>query len=105
VSQALTKAFEEFKARFKPGVIQQPTTFYFSLGDEEGQKWILKLAPESCEIDPGKTTNADVVLKTSEELFLKLITGKWTPGVMDFMRGKIKTNDPEKLTLLKDCFT
>ena len=56
-------------------------------------------------LEEGKTEGADCFLKTSEELFLKLIRGEWSPGAMDFMSGKIKSNDPFKLKLLKDCFS
>ncbi len=104
MSQALKDTFEQLKQRFKPGVIKQPTTFYFSLGDGPGQKWVLKADATTCEVSEGKTDTADCLLKTSEELFLKMIRGEWKPGVMDFMRGKIKTNDPTKLQLLKDAF-
>ena len=103
MSEVLKNAFEKMQARYKPGVIDKKTTFYFSLGDDAGQKWHMIATPEDCEINPGKI-DADVVLKTSEELFLKLIRGEWTPGAMDFMRGKIKSNDPTQLTVLKDCF-
>ncbi|RMG08992.1 MAG: hypothetical protein D6731_20730 [Planctomycetota bacterium] len=79
-------------------------TFYFSLGEGPGQKWTVRLTPTECSAEQGKAENADCFLKTSEERFLKLLAGKWTPGVMDFMSGKIKSNDPTKLKLLKDCF-
>ena len=99
MSEALAKAFEELQSRYKPGKIDQPLTFYFSLGDDPGQKWTAKLSPEACEVEAGKTDDADCFLKVSEELFLKLIRGEWTPGAMDFMSGKIKSNDPTKLKL------
>jgi long-chain acyl-CoA synthetase len=104
VSEALAKAFEDLKGRYKTGKIDAPMTFYFSLGDDPGQKWTAKLTPDSCEVEQGKSEDADVFLKVSEERFLKLLRGEWTPGVMDFMSGKIKSNDPTKLTVLKDCF-
>lgn len=103
MSQAIKDAFDAMKARYKPGVIDAPMSFYFSLGDGEGQKWTMKLTPESCEVMEGKS-DADVFLKTDEDRFLKLLTGKWKPGAMDFMRKKISSNDPMKLKLLKDCF-
>jgi putative sterol carrier protein len=105
VSQALDTAFDQFKARYKPNVVQKQTTFYFSLGDAPDQKYVMTITPEACDVKQGKSDSADVVLKTSEDLFLKLIRGEWVPGAMDFMRGKIKTNDIEGLKLLKDCFT
>lgn len=104
MSQALVDAFEMLKSRYKPNVVTKPTTFYLSLGDAPDQKWVMTLSPEACVPAPGRSDNADVVLKTSEELFVKLIRGEWVPGAMDFMRGKIKTNDLDGLKLLKDCF-
>lgn len=104
MSQALADAFENLKNRFKPNKISETMTFYFSLGDADGQKWNMKVSPDSCEVQQGKLDGADVFLKTSEDKFLDLLAGKWKPGVMDFMRGKIKSNDPTKLTVLKDCF-
>ncbi|MEZ6186414.1 MAG: SCP2 sterol-binding domain-containing protein [Planctomycetota bacterium] len=104
MSQALAQAFENLKNRYKPGKVQGPMSFYFSLGEAEGQKWNMKVTPEACEVAQGKLDGADVFLKTSEKLFLDMLAGKWKPGVMDFMRGKIKSNDPTKLTVLKDCF-
>ena len=103
MSQALKDAFEQMKGRYKPGVIDGPMTFYFSLGDGPGKKWTMKLTPEACVIEEGKS-DADVFLKTDEDRFVKLLTGKWTPGAMDFMRKKISSNDPMKLKVLKDCF-
>ncbi len=105
MSEALGTAFGKMKERYNTGVVDGTVTFYFSLGDDPGQKWTVRLSPDACEVEQGKTEGADVFLKTSEELFLKLIRGEWTPGAMDFMSGKIKSNDPFKLKLLKDCFT
>ena len=44
------------------------------------------------------------MLKVSAELFAKLVAGSWKPGVMDFMTGKIKTNDIEALQRLQKAF-
>lgn len=104
MSEALKQAFESLQKRYKPGSAREKMSFYFSLGDAVGQKWVMTVGPDGCTVAEGKSDSADVVLKTSEERFLKLLRGEWKPGVMDFMSGKIKSNDPQKLTLLKDCF-
>lgn len=104
MSQALVDAFERLQQRYKKDVVKKATTFYLSLGDAPDQKWTMTLTSEACVAAPGKSESADVVLKTSEDLFVKLIRGEWVPGAMDFMRGKIKTNDIDGLKLLKDCF-
>ena len=106
MSQALTNAFEALKGRFKPGAIDKTLTFYFSLGDSEGQKWVMTVSPDSCEIKEGKSDTADIFLKTKEDLFIKLLNRTWSPGAMDFMRGKIKSNDPLGLKkVLENCFS
>lgn len=92
------------KGRFKPGKISKATTYYLSLGDAADQKWTVKLGPTSCDVAPGKTDNADCVLKTSADLFIKLCDGSWKPGVVDFMSGKIKTNDLDLLKNLQTAF-
>ena len=104
MSQALADAFASLQQRYKPGVIKERLTIYFSLGDDPGQKWTAELTPEACQVRPGKAEGADLLLKTSEELFLKLLRGEWAPGVMDFMSGRFKSNDPMRLTVLQDCF-
>ena len=104
MSENLKTVFEDLQNRYKTGVIDQSLSFYFSLGEGEGQKWSARLTPESCEVFPGKIENADVFLKTSEELFVSMIRGEYKPSMMDFMSKKISSNDPLKLTTLKDCF-
>lgn len=105
MSQALEQAFAAMQQRYKPGVVQERLLFYFSLGDAPGQKWQVEIDPTSCQVRQGKTEHADVLIKTSEELFLKLLRGEWVPGVMDFMSGRFKSNDPARLGLLKQCFS
>ncbi|MCW8139488.1 MAG: SCP2 sterol-binding domain-containing protein [Planctomycetota bacterium] len=104
MSQALVDAFEHLKRVYKPNVVSKQTVFYVSLGDAADQKWIMTLTPAECTAVPGKTEAADVVLKMAENDFVRMVKGDWVPGALDFMRGKIKTNNVEGLKLLKDCF-
>jgi long-chain acyl-CoA synthetase len=105
VSKALTDAFEKLKKGYKKDVVTKPTVFYLSLGDAPDQKWTMTLSPQDVTFAQGKTEGPEVVLlKTAEDLFVKLINGQWVPGAMDFMRGKIKTNNIDGLKLLKDAF-
>jgi putative sterol carrier protein len=105
MSEALAEAFADLQKRFKPGVVKSPMTFYFSLGEEDGQKWSATFDAETMNYLPGKVDESDVFLKMEEALFLQLLAGEYKPTLMDFMSGKIKSNDPLKLTFLKDCFT
>jgi long-chain acyl-CoA synthetase len=100
----LAKTLESLKQRFKPGAINQTTTYYLSLGEAADEKWTVTVSGTSCELSPGKPANADCVLKTSRELFTKLVNGSWKPGFTDFMTGKIKTSDVEKLQRLQKAF-
>ena len=100
----VTKTLQDLKLRFKPGTVAEKTVYYLSLGEAAGEKWTVTLSPTSCELSPGKPDNADCVLKTSSDLFAKLVDGSWKPGFMDFMSGKIKSNDPEKLQRLQKAF-
>ena len=103
--EKIKSVFEEMKKHFVENAVDQEITFYFSLGEGPGEKWTLKVTPSACEFKEGKPEkDADCFLKTSSDLFIDMITGKYTPGTMDFMRGKIKSNDPFKLKVLKDVF-
>jgi long-chain acyl-CoA synthetase len=103
-SPDLQKTLTDLQARFRPGAVAKKTTYYLSLGEAEGQKWTVTLTPDACEVTPGKTENADCVLKTSADLFGKLVAGTWKPGMGDFFTGKIKTNDVDLLQKLQKAF-
>jgi putative sterol carrier protein len=97
----IPEIFKSMPGKYKAGVLKANKSFYFSIGDH---KYTVKLTPESCAVDDGKTLeNADCVLKCTPDIFTGLLQGKM-PGTMDVMRGKIKTNDPGALQALKDCF-
>jgi long-chain acyl-CoA synthetase len=100
----LQTTLESLKARFKAGSFEETVTYYLSLGDGEGEKWTLTVTPESCHLTPGKIEVADCVLKTSSDLFIKLVNGSWKPDVKDFMLGKIKTSDVLLLRRLQEAF-
>ncbi len=78
---------------FQKGSVKTARTFYFSLG--EGEKWTVALTPEKCEIKPGKpAADADCFFKASEQMFLDVWNGKYTPSAKDFLTGAIKSNNP-----------
>jgi long-chain acyl-CoA synthetase len=104
MNQDLQSTIQALKARFQPGAVDKRTTYYLSLGDGEGEKWTVTLTPTGCEVAPGKTGNADCVLKTSADLFVKLVNGAYKPGLTDFMTGKIKTSDITLLQRLQKAF-
>jgi putative sterol carrier protein len=104
-AESLKKCFEGMQKAFKPNSIDKDQTVYFSLGDGPGMKWTMWIGPTKCEIKEGKLVeNADNFLKTSADLFVQMIQGKYKPGAMDFMRGKISAKDPFKLQGLFKAF-
>ncbi|MCS7081149.1 MAG: SCP2 sterol-binding domain-containing protein [Chloracidobacterium sp.] len=95
--------FQELAKQYRAGVFTKPTTFYFSLDDE---KWTVTLDAQTCRVTQGKATEqADVVLKTSAELFLRMWRGEYQPSAGDFFAGRIKSNDPAALKSFMKAFS
>src|SRR5205814_1611402 len=97
----LSATLAALKGRFRPGAVTRKTTYYLSLGETSGEKWTVTLSPTACEVAPGKIANADCVLKMSAALFVALVEGRFKPGAMDLLSGKIKTNDVDLLQRLQ----
>ena len=99
----IAKVFQALPKRFQKGVVGQPRTFYFSLGDDE--KWTVALSKDKCEVTPGKPEkDADCFFKASEEMFLNVWNGTHKPGPTDFMMGRIKSNNPLLLKEFVEAF-
>jgi putative sterol carrier protein len=98
----IKQIFDSMPSRYIPGSVDKLTTYYFSIGDE---KYTVKITKEAATVENGKTVeNADVILKTTPELFEKMVLHGKAPGPIDIARGKIKTNDPMGLQKLRTMF-
>lgn len=104
MNQQLVDALEGMRARYRSGTVAQPTTYYLSLGDGPGEKWTATLTSTTCEMVPGRVGNANCVLKMPADLFMRMVRGGYRPGPMDFLSGKIKTNDLPLLLKLQQAF-
>jgi len=94
--------FDAMPSRYVRGRMPEPKVFYFSVGD---YRYTVRLSNEDCTVESGKTTErADVVLKTTPELFEKMVVRGEAPGTFDILRGRVKTNDPQALKRLRDVF-
>ena len=92
--------FSGLEDSYSSGVIDEVTSFYFSIDDI---KKTVVLTPDACRVEDGKTIEeVDCVCKTGRDFFLKIWNDGYRPGMGDFMSGKIKSNNP--LTL-KDFLT
>jgi long-chain acyl-CoA synthetase len=102
----LVTLFAELETKFKPGRIPKPVSFYFTLGGDAQAKWTVVVDADRCDIRPGKPTSgsADCVLKTSPEIFTKIVRDSYTPGPAEFLSGAIKSNDVELLLTFQKAF-
>ena len=102
----LVTLFQELEGKFKPGSVDRAVSFYFTLGSDELSKWTLKIDPQTCQVKLGKPEggNADCVLKTTTEIFTRIVREAYTPGVAEFMSGAVKSNDIELLQTFQKAF-
>ena len=53
------------------------------------EPFTIQINDSTCDIQKGENTEADVVLTTSDDVFVEIITGQLA-GAMAFMSGKLK---------------
>jgi long-chain acyl-CoA synthetase len=102
----LVTLFRELEVKYVPGRITKPITFYFTLGSEAESKWTMRIAPDGCQVTLGKAPGltADCVLKTTPEIFTKIVREAYTPSPMEFMTGAVKSNDIALLQTFQKVF-
>jgi long-chain acyl-CoA synthetase len=101
----LVTLFGELGQKFRKERVERPISFYFTLGGEDQAKWTVRVSDSNCEIKQGKpeTGTADCVLKTSPEIFTKIVNG-YTPSPAEFISGAIKSNDVSLLMEFQKVF-
>lgn len=104
--QSLPDVFDELKARFRPGRADKPVSYYLTLGGGPDKKWTVSVDPHSCNVHMGKPAggNADCVLKTSPEIFAKIVRESFVPGPEDFLSGAFLSNDVSLLFTFQQVF-
>jgi len=103
---SIDDVFAELQRRYDPARVEQPITWYFSLGPEGGPRWTVAVSKERCEIRPGRPSGgaADCVVKTSEEMFTRMVKHAYIPEPGEFISGVIKTNEIPLLIELARVF-
>jgi long-chain acyl-CoA synthetase len=98
--------FRDLEKKYVAGKIDKPITFYFTLGSDEESKWTATLTPSSCRIELGKPAggSADCVVKTSADMFSKIIREAYMPTPIEVMSGQIKSNDVGLLATFQEAF-
>ena len=100
---SLKDVFGELKNRFVEGAVNEPVSFYFSLGKQE--RWTVKISKSSCEVLPGKVVDsADCVLKTSPAMFTRIVREAYTPSPGEFISGEVKSNNIQLLLTFQRAF-
>jgi long-chain acyl-CoA synthetase len=67
----------------------------------------MRVDAKKCEIRMGKpegSAQADCVLKTTPDIFLKIVREAYTPSPMEFMSGQVKSNDISLLLTFQKVF-
>jgi long-chain acyl-CoA synthetase len=87
-------AVKSLAGRFDAERVQRDVVWYFSLGDKTGPRWTVTLTGDGVVVKPGRPSgNADCVVKTSEDIFTRLVQDAYLPDPSEFISGTIKTND------------
>ena len=102
----LVKLFGELESKFRAGELEKEVSYYVSLGNDELAKWTVRVNGKGCEVRPGKPEGgqADCVLKTSPEIFAKIVRESYVPGPADFLSGAFKSNDVGLLMTFQKVF-
>ncbi len=102
----LVELFSELEGKFDKTRVEKPVSFYFTLGSDTYAKWTVLCDREKCEVRQGKPEGgtADCVLKTSPELFTRIVRDAFVPGPSEFISGQIKSNDIELLLTFQKIF-
>jgi long-chain acyl-CoA synthetase len=102
----LVRLFAELEEKFDRTAVDKPVSYYFTLGNDELAKWTVKVDSDGCHVKLGKPEGgqADCVLKTSSEIFTKIVRESYMPGPSDFLSGAIKSNDVSLLLTFQKIF-
>jgi long-chain acyl-CoA synthetase len=102
--EGLEAVIEELRGRFQASELERPLTYYLSLGSADNEKWTLHAERGGCTYHAGRNGGADCVIKTSADLFRRIVREHYTPDLEDFMTGRLKTNDPGLLVTFQKVF-
>jgi long-chain acyl-CoA synthetase len=87
-------AARSLETKYDAARVEKPLTWYFSLGAKDGPRWTVSVDAERVQVKPGRPDgSADCIVKTSEDVFSRLVTEAYIPEPAEFISGAIKTND------------
>ena len=94
---------DELERRYDPTRIKKPSKWALVLNGKGGPRYTLEISPENFVVRKGKH-DADVAIITSDEFLKKIVFEAFTPGIPEFMSGKIKSNNPMGLMEFQNIF-
>ena len=99
--------FAELETKFRRArstEADQPTTSRSATTTQA--KWTVRVDADGCDVQPGKPQGgqADCVLKTTPEIFTKIVRESYVPGPADFLSGAFKSNDVALLMTFQNVF-
>ena len=102
----LVGLFAELENKFRADRVEKPLSYYFTLGQDALAKWTVRVDPMRCDIRVGRPENgvADCVLKTSPEMFTRIVREAYTPSPAEFLSGAVKSNDLSLLVTFQRVF-
>jgi 1-acyl-sn-glycerol-3-phosphate acyltransferase len=102
----IVSLFAELEAKFRAGEVERAVSYYVTLGAGELSKWTVRIDARACDVRPGKPDGgqADCVLKTSPEIFAKIVRESYVPSPADFLSGAVKSNDVALLLTFQRVF-
>jgi long-chain acyl-CoA synthetase len=101
----MVRLFSELEGKFRAGETERPVSYYVTLGSDDLAKWTVRVDSRECEVRRGKPSGpADCVLKTSPEIFTKIVREAYVPSPADFLSGAFKSNDAGLLMTFQRVF-
>ena len=99
------KALASLPERFDASTYTKDLTWYFSLGGKDGPRYTLNVTADGASWKAGRPDgDADCVVKTSVDIFRRIVHEGYAPDPAQFMSGAIKTNDIALLIMFSQVF-
>ena len=92
---SIEQVFEKLETAFLPEAFEgERVQYWFELGEGDDDSWSLSCSSDGLKVlSHERGSSVDCKVTMSEEMFVRVMTGEHKPGAMDFVRGKIKTDN------------
>ena len=94
---------EELERRYSPDRIKKSSKWALVLNGKGGPRYTLEVTEKELTVRKGKH-DADIAIITSDVFLRKIVFEGFTPGVKEFMKGTIKSNNPMGLPEFQNIF-